>query len=137
MPTATDRFHLGHVVATPGALDALEANGERATNFLNRHQTSDGGEVCNADAEENELSVMNSSRLLSAYSTAKGEKLGVITEADRSCRRSIRGKVVLVGAIQGGRQKEGSLSQSCLEALPWVGAVEFLSGLLRALLRKE
>jgi hypothetical protein len=37
-------FTLGHTVATPGALDALEEAGQMPAEFLRRHQTGDWGE---------------------------------------------------------------------------------------------
>ena len=40
--------------------------------------------MCAEDRGLNDLAVRDGSRLLSAYSTAKGVKLWVITEADRS-----------------------------------------------------
>jgi len=43
-----------------------------------------GGEVPPVDIKENELSLQQGFRLLSAYRTNAGEKLWVITEADRS-----------------------------------------------------
>ncbi len=77
-------FSLGRIVATPGALQALEASGESADVFLARHQQGDWGEIPAEDAAENRLSLEKGFRILSAYRTAKGEKLWVITEADRS-----------------------------------------------------
>jgi hypothetical protein len=39
------RFPLGQVVATPGALEALETAGQALAEFLRRHVTGDWGEV--------------------------------------------------------------------------------------------
>ncbi len=78
------RFSLGQIVATPGAMEALNESGQGALEFLQRHITGDWGEVCTEDAQENELSLKEGFRILSAYSTAKGVKLWIITEADRS-----------------------------------------------------
>ena len=77
-------FPLGQTVATPGALQALEDSGQSPLEFLRRHQSGDWGEVDREDAAENELSLCEGFRLLSAYSTNKGVKIWVITEADRS-----------------------------------------------------
>ncbi len=52
--------------------------------FLVRHQSGDWGTVGEDDAEENDLSVREGFRILSAYRTSQGEKIWVITEADRS-----------------------------------------------------
>lgn len=79
------RFPLGQTLATPGALDALEEAGVSASEFLRRHQAGDWGEICDKDKAENELSLKEGFRLLSAYELEKtGVKIWVITEADRS-----------------------------------------------------
>jgi hypothetical protein len=44
----------------------------------------DWGELSDEDVQENELSLREGFRLLSAYRTAKGQKIWIITEADRS-----------------------------------------------------
>jgi hypothetical protein len=77
-------FELGRIVATPGALQALEAAGEQPAQFLDRHASGDWGELDEEDKQENEFSVRNGFRILSAYSTSAGEKIWIITEADRS-----------------------------------------------------
>jgi hypothetical protein len=77
-------FSLGHVVATLGALAALEKAGQQPGDFLARHVSGDWGEVTPEDIKKNELSLRHGLRLLSAYHTSAGEKLWVITEADRS-----------------------------------------------------
>jgi len=82
--TKQSLFALGRLVATPGALDILTHAGQSPSEFLSRHQGGDWGECCEEDARENELSVKQGFRILSLYSTCKGEKLWVITEADRS-----------------------------------------------------
>jgi len=46
--------------------------------------SGDSGEVDAHDSKENELSLQQGFRLLSAYHTSAGEKLWVITEADCS-----------------------------------------------------
>lgn len=78
------RFPLGQVLATPGALQALREANQMVTEFLSRHQAGDWGELCAEDVQENELSLREGFRLLSAYHTNKGVKLWIITEADRS-----------------------------------------------------
>ena len=78
------RFPPGQIVATPGALAALEESGESPDVFLKRHLTGDWGEVDDHDRRENELSVVQGFRLLSAYTRSNGTKLWIITEADRS-----------------------------------------------------
>src|SRR5215468_5420649 len=78
------RFPLGRVVATPGALSALEKAEQLPAEFLDRHVNGDWGEVPDADKEENELSVEQGFRILSAYTTSAGDKIWILTEADRS-----------------------------------------------------
>jgi len=77
-------FPLGRTFATPGAIDALSESGQLPDEFLHRHQVGDWGEVCEADRRENEFSIANGFRILSAYRTSKGVKVWVITEANRS-----------------------------------------------------
>ena len=77
-------FSLGKVVATPGALEALERAGQIPAEFLSRHQSGDWGDCGEADKAENELSVREGFRVFSVYHTAAGEKIWIITEADRS-----------------------------------------------------
>jgi len=78
------RFPLGQVVATPGALEALEATGDNAADYLTRHVTGDWGDLEAEDKQENELSVEKGFRILSAYHLSDGTKIWLITEADRS-----------------------------------------------------
>ena len=77
-------FALGETFITPGAQEALDIAGETAIQFLRRHMSADWGEISEDDAHENELSLREGFRLLSAYRTVKGQKLWIITEADRS-----------------------------------------------------
>ena len=77
-------FPLGRTVATPGALKTLEESGESPSFFLSRHQRGDWGDVCKEDGRENEFSLLNNGRLMSIYETAKGDKLWLISESDRS-----------------------------------------------------
>lgn len=77
-------FSLGQIVATPGALEALEKAQQAPMEFLARHVRGDWGDVSEEDAEANEQSLKDGSRILSSYRTKLGEKLWIITEADRS-----------------------------------------------------
>ena len=71
-------------MATPGALQALEKAEQLPAEFLDRHVNGDWGEVPDADKQENELSVEQGFRVLSAYTTSAGDHIWVLTEADRS-----------------------------------------------------
>jgi hypothetical protein len=75
---------LGQIVATPGALAALERSQQPASCFLARHAIGDWGELDPADVAENEYGMVQGLRLLSSYKTGAGERIWIITEADRS-----------------------------------------------------
>ncbi len=77
-------FSLGQVVATPGALEALQEAGQLPQEFLARHTHGDWGELDSADKQENERSVQQGFRILSAYILSTGVKIWLITEHDRS-----------------------------------------------------
>ena len=78
-------FPLGQVVATPGALAALEKAGHQPQDFLARHVHGDWGDLCDEDRNENRLSLEQGFWPLSSYRTCAGDtKVWVITEADRS-----------------------------------------------------
>jgi hypothetical protein len=75
------KFHLGRVLATPGALEALDASGQGPDFFLARHVRGDWGDLSGEDRRLNEEALLDGSRLLSAYRTLKGVKLWIMTEA--------------------------------------------------------
>ncbi|MGE5612425.1 MAG: hypothetical protein ACM359_24470 [Bacillota bacterium] len=77
-------FELGQLVATPGALAAIQQAGQSPLPFLIRHQSGDWGEVDAEDAKANDAAVVQGTRILSAYRLRTGVKIWVITEADRS-----------------------------------------------------
>jgi hypothetical protein len=77
-------FQLGQTVMTVGAMEALEEANQTAVEFLARHQSGDWGEVCEHDRKENEFSLREGFRLLSAYRTNLGVKIWCITEYNRS-----------------------------------------------------
>ncbi len=74
-------FPLGQLLATPGALAALEAAKEPAIKFFARHKRGEWGDLSDDDKAANDASVKNGSRILSAYFLKDGTKLWVITEA--------------------------------------------------------
>ena len=80
---SSPRFALGQIVATPAVLEHFERHGVNASEYLNRHVRGDWGEVPQDDAAENEFAVTRRLRLLSSYTIA-GERVWIITEADRS-----------------------------------------------------
>ena len=78
------RFALGQVVTTPGALQVLQKAEQEPSEFLDRHVNGDWGDVTDADKQENEVSIEQGFRILSAYTTSAGDRIWVLTEADRS-----------------------------------------------------
>jgi len=73
------KFSLGQLVATPGALEALDE--ESFWPYIRRHASGDWGDVCAEDRAENELSLKEGFLLLSAYHLPTGFKIWIITEA--------------------------------------------------------
>lgn len=81
---STAKFALGQIVATPGALEAMQESGQTPQFFLAQHAACNWGQVDSEDWQLNDEAVKEGTRLLSAYTTLKGRKLWVITEHDRS-----------------------------------------------------
>ena len=84
METTVPLFPLGRVVATLGALQALEDAGQEPEEFLHRHDRGDWGEIPEAERQENAFALQHGFRILSAYTTNTGDRIWVLTEADRS-----------------------------------------------------
>ncbi|WP_437191364.1 hypothetical protein [Planctomicrobium sp. SH527] len=83
-------FYPGRIVATPAALESLEAAEQAAWEFIAKHISGDWGVVDDEDKESNNQSLKDGSRLLSAYLLKTGEKIWLITEAadDRGNREA-------------------------------------------------
>jgi hypothetical protein len=77
-------FPLGRVLATPGALREFEEAGTSPASLLARHAAGDWGDLSPEDRAENELSLREGFRLLSAYTLSTGVRIWIITECDRS-----------------------------------------------------
>jgi hypothetical protein len=77
-------FPLGDLVATPGALKALEKNGVIPMRLISRHLRGDWGSVSPDDAKANTDALHIGARLLSSYPLPDGARIWIITEADRS-----------------------------------------------------
>lgn len=74
-------FSLGRVVATPGALAALEKAGKAPIDFLQRHARGDWGEaLCEEDKQANADALKHGTRLLSAYQLLPEQILWIITD---------------------------------------------------------
>jgi hypothetical protein len=74
-------FVAGSVVATPGALEAMEQACQNASEFLTCHLAGDWGTVSDGDRAANDESLADGSRLLSAYLLHTGVKIWILTEA--------------------------------------------------------
>jgi hypothetical protein len=57
-----DKFPLGHVVATPQAVEALEECGHHPCEFLGRHVTGDWGDLNPDEKRQNERSLRRRAR---------------------------------------------------------------------------
>jgi hypothetical protein len=79
------RFPLGQLVATPGALAALEEAGVSPAELLGRHLSGDWGTLDEDDWAANDRALLEGTRLLSAYILPQtNERIWIITEWDRS-----------------------------------------------------
>jgi len=78
------KFSLGGVVATPGALSALQQFNIKPVQLFNRHCGGDWGELDPEDAKANEQALKHGGRLMSSYKLSEECKIWIITEADRS-----------------------------------------------------
>lgn len=76
------RFQSGTVVTTVGALQL--ADNHAILELLRRHLSGDWGDLTEDDKKANEHALKHGERILSSYRTKSGEKLWVLTEADRS-----------------------------------------------------
>ena len=62
------KFSLGRIVATPGALEAVQQANQNPFEFIQRHQSGDWGNLCEEDKRENEFSLdRKSTRLNSSH----------------------------------------------------------------------
>jgi hypothetical protein len=77
-------FELGQLVVTPGALAALKKAGQQPGEFLMRHVNCEWGDLDEEGRKENDYCLEHGFRLLGAYKTNAGDRLWIITEADRS-----------------------------------------------------
>jgi hypothetical protein len=77
-------FDLGQLVATPGALAALEKSGQSPMDFVSRHVMGDWGDIPDEDRKENQFSLEQGFRLMSSYRTTANDVVWVITEGSKS-----------------------------------------------------
>lgn len=83
-PVLPQKFSPGEIVATPGALAAMEAHQCLPLTLLARHLAGDWGSVPFEDAQLNDLALKTGGRLLSSYAIGPETRIWVITEWDRT-----------------------------------------------------
>jgi len=90
-PTGTETHKvIPHIEVVNAIIEALGFRhiavlaGDNPATFLARHVVGDWGDVDEDDRAENELSVREGFRVLSAYHLRDGTRIWIITEADRS-----------------------------------------------------
>ena len=81
-------FPLGQMVATPGALQALEQAGVDVGALLARHAAGDWGDIDPEDQGLNEQALTTGARIFSVYRVGAGVTVWVITNGDdeEGCR---------------------------------------------------
>jgi len=80
------KFQLGRILMTRGVNNKVaddEQFAKLVCDSLKRHAEGDWGDLCKEDIEENDLSLKQGFRILSAYGH-ESHKIWIITEADRS-----------------------------------------------------
>lgn len=81
-PLKKQKFAVGQeVLATPGALSALEESGQSAQELLWRHVRLEQGDLDDEDQQLNFQAVQDGSRIFSSYRLSNGTRLWVISEA--------------------------------------------------------
>lgn len=77
-------FKLGQIVATPGAIEALERAKQTPWSLLFRHVAGDWGNLSEDDRQLNNEALKDGSRILSAYilNDEAKTKIWCITEAE-------------------------------------------------------
>lgn len=77
-------FETGVVIVTPGAREALARAGVDPSSLVGRHTGGIWDELSAADRRENLFGVIYDLQVSSVYTLPTGERIHVITEADRS-----------------------------------------------------
>ena len=81
---ANTLFPLGKTYATPGAVNLLQSLALTPFEFIARHWQGDWGDLDPEDVQANVAGLRYGYRLLSNYEIGAGQRLWIITEADRS-----------------------------------------------------
>ncbi len=82
-----NKFSVGKLVMTGRVNDRVAGDilfARFVTRSLGRHKAGDWGNISEEDRKENDLSLQQGFRLLSAYEELHLPKIWIITEADRS-----------------------------------------------------
>ena len=79
-----NNLHLGRLLSTPGAIDAMAKASQLPLDLLSRHRRGDWGDVDTEDWTANDQAMILGERVLSAYTLKDGVRVWVITEADRA-----------------------------------------------------
>ena len=82
--SVTPKFDLGQVVATPGALAALEQHQVSPLTLISRHVSGDFGDIDREDWQTNLAALQYGQRIVSAYAIAPDVIIWIISEGDRS-----------------------------------------------------
>lgn len=77
------KFLLGHVVATRGAIEAIQELGIDPVALIMRHASGDWGDLDATDKQLNDHALYEDGRVLSKYDV-QGASFYIITEWDRS-----------------------------------------------------
>lgn len=80
------KLRLGEVYLSKGVNDRIAEDqnfAEFVLHSLKRHLNGDWGDLSDEDKKENDLSLVEGFRILSAYRYRDGTKIWIITEADR------------------------------------------------------
>lgn len=88
--SVTPKFDLGQVVATPGALAALEQHQISPVTLISRHVSGDFGDIDREDWQTNLAALRYGNRIVSAYAIAPDAAIWIITEGDRSVTTLLR-----------------------------------------------
>ena len=78
------KFPLGEILVTPRARQALAASRQSIEELLARHQAGDWGEVTIDERRLNDEGIAKRFNLVSAYRTHSGQRLTIVTKADRA-----------------------------------------------------
>lgn len=74
-------FELGTMLATPGAMEALENSGDSVLEYITKHVTGVWNELDAHDQVANLDALKTGARVFSAYTLSDGTQIWIITEA--------------------------------------------------------